>query len=341
MSHFISLQSRQSVQEMLQKSRELSQKRTNPDASGDSSDDDLQLVADDTTEVIHSSQTTEQNPWMDTKVKANKPAVYKSPESVVNNKLNSRNVLQDTIKHDIAKVSTIQEARKEDEKHAESSPEEDSEPNEDIEEIFSAVGKKPGKQNTPGKTKKSWNSRTKKKRKARKESECSDNKSKQTVVHDLSNYDQPDNDEDLIRMSLTRRMAKEDFEGELTDDEVEVTHSKALKKIEPLKLASENKEKQVTVNVDPKKFFTVEKTLLRSKAPDLVTNDSEEGIIEQEEQRMTIAQAFASDDVIEEFRQEKKSTEERDKPKDIDLTLPGWGSWAGAGLVPSKRKKNR
>lgn len=327
---------------MLQKSRELSQKRINPDASGDSSDDDLELVAGDITEVIHSSQTIEQNPWMDAKVKAKKPAAYKSPESVVNNKLNSRNVLQDTIKHDIAKVSTIQEARKEDEKHDESSPEEDNEPNEDIEEIFSAVGKKPGKQKTPGKkSKKSRNNGTKKKQKARKESECSDNKSKQTVVHDLSNYDQPDNDEDLIRMSLTRRMAKEDFEGELTDDEVEVTHSKALKKIEPLKLASENKEKQVMVNVDPKKFFTVEKTLVRSKAPDLVTNDSEEGIVEQEDQRMTIAQAFASDDVIEEFRQEKKSTEERDKPKDIDLTLPGWGSWAGAGLVPSKRKKNR
>ena len=53
---------------------------------------------------------------------------------------------------------------------------------------------------------------------------------------------------------------------------------------------------------------------------------------------MTIAQAFADDDVIDEFRDEKRDIQERDKPKDIDLTLPGWGEWHGEGLQPSKRK---
>ena len=38
---------------------------------------------------------------------------------------------------------------------------------------------------------------------------------------------------------------------------------------------------------------------------------------------MTIAEAFAQDDVVDEFVAEKKTMEERDKPKDIDLTLPG------------------
>ena len=38
---------------------------------------------------------------------------------------------------------------------------------------------------------------------------------------------------------------------------------------------------------------------------------------------MTIAEAFAQDDVVDEFVAEKKAMEERDKPKDIDLTLPG------------------
>ena len=56
---------------------------------------------------------------------------------------------------------------------------------------------------------------------------------------------------------------------------------------------------------------------------------------------MTIAQAFADDDVIEEFRQEKSEKEARDKPKDINLYIPGWGDWAGGGIQPSKRKLKR
>lgn len=61
----------------------------------------------------------------------------------------------------------------------------------------------------------------------------------------------------------------------------------------------------------------------------------------EEQQRMTIAQAFADDDVIEEFRQEKADVVEKDKPEDIDLTLPGWGSWGGEGIKVSKRKRKR
>lgn len=69
--------------------------------------------------------------------------------------------------------------------------------------------------------------------------------------------------------------------------------------------------------------------------------DGDEDIDPEEQQRMTIAQAFADDDVIEEFRQEKDDMIQRDKPKDIDLSLPGWGSWGGEGIKISKRKRKR
>ena len=322
---------------MLQKSRELSQKRTNPDASGDSSeDDDLEVVMADTTDVFPSSTTIGQNPWMDAKVKVRKPAADRSQEPVVRQEV----VSEDTSQPDVAQTDVTEETGKEDKENIDSSADEDDKPNEDIEEIFSAVAKKQGKEQTQEKpvTK---DSRRKKKRKARKERDSANKMSKQTIVHDLSDFVQPDNDEDFIRMSLTRRKAQEDFEDNLTDDESEATPREAPKETEKANLAADNKTKHVSVDVDPKKFFTVEKTLTRSKAPDLVTKDNEEGFVTDEDQRMTIAQAFASDDVIEEFRQEKKSTEERDKPKDIDLSLPGWGSWAGAGIVPSKRKNKR
>lgn len=60
-----------------------------------------------------------------------------------------------------------------------------------------------------------------------------------------------------------------------------------------------------------------------------------------EQQRMTIAQAFADDDVIQEFTKEKREVVEKGKPKDIDLTLPGWGSWIGESLKVSRKKRKR
>ncbi len=56
---------------------------------------------------------------------------------------------------------------------------------------------------------------------------------------------------------------------------------------------------------------------------------------------MTIAAAFADDDVIEEFSAEKSAIRDREKVKNIDLTLPGWGEWGGDGMQVSKRKKRR
>ncbi|KAG0345146.1 hypothetical protein BG004_003929 [Podila humilis] len=54
-------------------------------------------------------------------------------------------------------------------------------------------------------------------------------------------------------------------------------------------------------------------------------------------QRDLVARAFANDNVVSEFEREKMETVEADKPKDVDMTLPGWGSWSGKG---AKKKKN-
>ena len=45
---------------------------------------------------------------------------------------------------------------------------------------------------------------------------------------------------------------------------------------------------------------------------------------------VTIREAFVDDDVITEFRRDKKQQIEDDKPKVVDLILPGFdGEWAG------------
>ncbi|KAK0205350.1 Utp14-domain-containing protein [Desarmillaria ectypa] len=49
------------------------------------------------------------------------------------------------------------------------------------------------------------------------------------------------------------------------------------------------------------------------------------------EQRNLVKMAFAGDNVVQEFEELKRREIEADAPKEVDTTLPGWGSWGGAG----------
>ena len=86
------------------------------------------------------------------------------------------------------------------------------------------------------------------------------------------------------------------------------------------------------IRVDPKKIFRIEEH-------EAGAEDGKSDPLHQK--RIDIQQAFANDDVVEEFLQEKSEIEEASKPKDIVLSLPGWGTWAGAGIKPSERKKKQ
>jgi len=60
-----------------------------------------------------------------------------------------------------------------------------------------------------------------------------------------------------------------------------------------------------------------------------------------ERQRLTIADAFADDDVLDEFRGEKDAAVDAARPKDVCLHLPGWGEWGGTGVAVNRRKQKR
>ncbi|PKS11476.1 hypothetical protein jhhlp_003240 [Lomentospora prolificans] len=54
-----------------------------------------------------------------------------------------------------------------------------------------------------------------------------------------------------------------------------------------------------------------------------------------------IARAFAGDDVVAQFEQEKEELAEEQDDKIVDNTLPGWGSWAGDGVGKREQKRNK
>ena len=89
----------------------------------------------------------------------------------------------------------------------------------------------------------------------------------------------------------------------------------------------ENKE---TLHIiDPRKANVSRKAV---KSDDEFESDgNDEDDIRIFKQSDLMKQAFAGDDVlVEEFEKEKHEVEEEEGDKEVNLTVPGWGSWAGA-----------
>ncbi|KAL1852139.1 hypothetical protein VTK73DRAFT_9275 [Phialemonium thermophilum] len=53
-----------------------------------------------------------------------------------------------------------------------------------------------------------------------------------------------------------------------------------------------------------------------------------------------VKRAFAGEDVVGEFEREKAALAEEEDEKEVDNTLPGWGSWVGEGVSSRERKRH-
>ncbi|RAH73409.1 UTP14 family protein [Aspergillus aculeatinus CBS 121060] len=54
-----------------------------------------------------------------------------------------------------------------------------------------------------------------------------------------------------------------------------------------------------------------------------------------------VKRAFAGDEVVQDFEQEKLDTIKEEGDQIIDNTLPGWGSWAGDGISKKQQKRQK
>ncbi|XP_011844232.1 PREDICTED: U3 small nucleolar RNA-associated protein 14 homolog A isoform X1 [Mandrillus leucophaeus] len=90
--------------------------------------------------------------------------------------------------------------------------------------------------------------------------------------------------------------------------------------------------------IDLQNLLTTQSPSVKSLAVPTIEELEDE---EERNQRQMIKEAFAGDDVIRDFLKEKREAVEASKPKDVDLTLPGWGEWGGVGLKPSAKKRRR
>lgn len=143
--------------------------------------------------------------------------------------------------------------------------------------------------------------------------------------------------------TLERRQILEDLEKEAMDAVEEVQNEGRQQDCIPQNHVEQRKERSTRAEVDPTKFIDVHPIALKSQGLDL-RGPADEALNddgEEEDQAVTISEAFADDDVISAFREEKEAQVKKDAPVGVDLYLPGWGSWAGAGIEPDTRKQKR
>lgn len=103
------------------------------------------------------------------------------------------------------------------------------------------------------------------------------------------------------------------------------------------KLSNETKSTGTTTNINPEEFMKTKRIYLKTTLPNIDQGDDDETDAAMEKQ-LTLAEAFADDDILNDFQQENADEMEKKQPKDIDLTLPGWGAWGGSGIKPRSKK---
>lgn len=105
--------------------------------------------------------------------------------------------------------------------------------------------------------------------------------------------------------------------------------------------------KHESKNINPDDIAHVKSQHLFTALPNTIYSNYDDGFNEYDEdyhfddKKMTIAEAFEDDDVVTEFQREKDEEAKKNTPEEIDLSLPGWGSWGGNGINTTKQKTKR
>ncbi|EFP12675.1 hypothetical protein CRE_29514 [Caenorhabditis remanei] len=110
-------------------------------------------------------------------------------------------------------------------------------------------------------------------------------------------------------------------------------------------------KRQKEIELDPSKFLELNTNDLTQVSSDFVEkmDQFDEGLFFRScfyyllvfsEAAQVINEAFKDDDVIGDFEDAKEGVKQKEKVKDINLNLSGWGSWVGPGITEKKRRRN-
>lgn len=140
----------------------------------------------------------------------------------------------------------------------------------------------------------------------------------------------PELDEELLETSAKEK-------------NVEINTTNKNDKKENLKLSNESKATETTDQIDPNKYTQIKPKLLRTTLPDMINTDAmiDEDFEDKDDsdlKNMTIVEAFEDDDIVVDFEKERENERKKNTDEEIDLSLPGWGNWAGCGIVKDNKQ---
>ncbi len=359
---------RQTMQDMNQKSRELTAKvPVSSESEGESLDEEEEE------EGAGTMPARQSNPWMSSKASKQRPDEaqldcdqLQSPQTENEGSVQPTQLVlaEPQAKRPMAGTESGTDSESSSESEVEDIDTVSHEKN--IDEIFQAIEKPKKKAEKRKSLKNSFaddNKRKSRKRGNAKPAESgsndetsSGNESEDSSDEEVDNTELVSKDgkeQESMALSLERRQTLDALEDSWSEDSEE-DEDISTGDVVPMASASQQsknqkgaleKKKPEEAKIDPKQFLTVDQMITSGGVQGETEGDgvaSEQGALTAEEQqRLTIAQAFAADYVVSEFVSEKADAQERDKPKDVDLTLPGWGDWGGAGIKTSGRKRKR
>ncbi|XP_045500648.1 U3 small nucleolar RNA-associated protein 14 homolog A [Colias croceus] len=150
--------------------------------------------------------------------------------------------------------------------------------------------------------------------------------------------------DNLESLQFKKKHQKPIIDEELIETDKNNAEDVPLENKIPIKLIKSSEtqpETKANSDIDPNRFIEVKPKYLNTAVPqgenDLDELDDDEQIVP----KVDIEEVFEEDDVVASFRQEKQDEIDNERPKEIDLSLPGWGNWGGKGVKVPKRRKNR
>ncbi|XP_050460953.1 U3 small nucleolar RNA-associated protein 14 homolog C [Cataglyphis hispanica] len=157
--------------------------------------------------------------------------------------------------------------------------------------------------------------------------------------------EEKENEDDLSNLEFENFKQKPifDYPLEETTSRENVQVDKDLTSLKTLaKTEQEPTSNSHEMEIHTKKYLNKEPKYLKTQMPDIVTGE-EENSEQEEEMHEIMSEAFSDDTFDEEFRKEQEEEMKKSQPQNIDLSLPGWGSWTGPNIKKSKvrRKKKR
>lgn len=172
------------------------------------------------------------------------------------------------------------------------------------------------------------------------------------------NSDNEDKEHPQIDLSFKKQHQRVQLDEELNgDDACNDTRLLAQRTIKSDSLKSKKQSnsngsengQDDSENINPDDIAKVKPQHLHTSLPDTIYGNDDDGFNEYDdaeyifdnEKKLTIAEAFEDDDIVAEFKREKDDEAKKNGPQEIDLSLPGWGSWGGAGIDPSKQRTKR